>query len=218
MLNLAEELFLVALNDEKGVLAGSAASYLGYGLAGAVLADLAILGKIGLGEKSRLVILDATLTGDPLLDEALTVIAGSKKPKKLSYWVSNLNDKQLRKRVPARLVEKKVLQQEEKKLLWIIPYLAYPQEDASAKYWIKQHMRSMVFTAEPPEPRRVILLSLLKACQITNLVFTRDERKAAKRRIAELVKGEVFGEAVAKVIEEIEAATAAAVIAATSSG
>lgn len=216
MLNLAEELFLLALNDEKGTLHG-AASYLPYGLAGALLAELALAGKIGLDKDRKLIILDATSSGDELLDDAMTYIAASKKPRKLTVWVNTLNNKKYRRRVATRLVQKGILQRQEKKYIWVIPYVAYPQQDASAKYWIKQHMRAMILAAEKPEPRGVILLSLVQACQMSGLVFTRDERKMASRGIKALVKGEIFGEAVAQVIEEIEAATAAAVIAVAAS-
>ena len=47
----------------------------------------------------------------------------------------------------------------------------------------------------------MILLSLLKACGLLRFVFTRDERKFADKKVDELVQGEVFGEAVAKLLE-----------------
>ena len=52
------------------------------------------------------------------------------------------------------------------------------------------------------------LLSLIDACRLLNLVFTKDERKAASKKVEDLVEGEPFGEAVAKTLEEIEMAAA----------
>jgi golgi phosphoprotein 3 len=74
----------------------------------------------------------------------------------------------------------------------VIPYSVYPQQNASAKYWIKHQLRAVVMANEKAETRTLILLSLLKACRLLNLVFTKDERKAAANQIDELVKGEVL--------------------------
>jgi hypothetical protein len=218
LLNLAEELFLLAINDDKGTLVGSASITLPYGLAGAILAELVLLGKLAINEKRRLVILDPTPTGVELLDEALAKMEASK-PRKADAWIGALSAKRYQKHIVAGLVEKGVLTQEEKRFFWVIPYAVYPQQDASAKYWVKQHLRGVVLAADKPEPRVVFLLSLLKACNLLNLVFTKDERKASRRTIDQLVKSDQLGEAISQAIVEtiqaIESSISVAVIAAT---
>lgn len=214
MLNLAEELFLLAINEENGRLAST---YLNYGLAGAMLADLALLGRVRVGEKRKLVVVDGTPTGDPLLDLGFVEILEAKRPAKLLDWVNILAEKRFWKRVPESLIAKGILYREDKQFLWVFPYVAYPQKDASAKHWIKESLRSIALTSQRGETRRVILLSLCKACQMMNLIFTKDERRAAARRINELLRGEAFGEAVAKTLEEIQSAAAAAVVIAVAS-
>lgn len=214
LLNLAEELFLLAINEENRRLAST---YLNYGLAGAMLADLALLGRVRVGEKRKLVVVDGTPTGDPLLDLGFMEILETKRPAKLLDWVNILAEKRFWKRVPESLIAKGILYREDKQFLWVFPYAAYPQKDATAKYWIKENLRSIALTSQPGETRRVILLSLCKACQMLNLIFTKDERKTAAKRINELLRGETFGEAVAKTLEEIQSAAAAAVIIAVAS-
>jgi Golgi phosphoprotein 3 len=215
MLNLPEELFLLSISDDKGTVHSSAKDILGYGLAGALLADLALEGKLVLDEKKRLVVLDATPTGDSILDEALERIQDSPKKKNAQYWVDALSGKikKFQKRMAEKLVEKGIVAVEERRLLWIIPYEAYPQQDASAKYWIKQSLRTLVLAGEKPEAHTLALLSLVKACRLLDFIFTRDERKAARKYIDQLLKSEVFGPAVTQVIEDIESAASAAVIA-----
>lgn len=213
-LNLAEELFLLAINEENGRLAST---YLNYGLAGAMLADLALLGRVRLGEKRKLMVVDETPTGDSLLDLGFTEILEAKRPAKLLDWVNILAEKRFWKRVPESLIAKGILYKEDKQFLWVFPYVAYPQKDANAKYWIKENLRSIALTSQTGEARRVILLGLCKACQMMNLIFTKDERKAAARRINELRQGEALGEAVAKTLEEIQSAAAAAVVIAVAS-
>jgi hypothetical protein len=213
-LSLAEELFLLAINEENGRLAST---YLHYGLAGAMLADLTLLGKVRLGDKRKLVVIDETPTEDPLLDLVFTEILEAERPAKLLDWVNTLAEKRFWKRVPESLIARGVLYKEDKQFLWVFPYAAYPQKDATAKYWIKESLRAIALTSQTGETRRVILLSLCKACQMLNLVFTKDERKMAAKRINELSRGETFGEAVAKTLEEIQSAAAAAVIIAVAS-
>ncbi len=200
-LTLAEELFLIALDDKKGSPAGSAADTLQYGLVGALLAELAILNKLSLDPKKRLVVVDRTLPENPLLSYAFTQLLKSSKPRKTSAWIEALGNKRTYRLVASALVDKKILRQEEKRFLWVIPYAAYPQEDASAKYWIKIRLRSIALASTIPGPRDLVMLGMVNACRLTNLVFTRDERKTARKRIAAMVKNEMFSEAVAETIE-----------------
>ena len=68
MLTLYEELFLLSINDATGELVGAAASYLPYGLAGAMLAELALQRKVnvadGTNEILRHLISKQMLAGD----------------------------------------------------------------------------------------------------------------------------------------------------------
>ena len=206
MLNLAEALFLLALDDDEGWIAALTLDTLRYGLAAALLADLALLGKI-IVEDQRVSLLDPTPVGDELLDETLTRIAESNKPRKVKYWIGALGFRKLPKQVAQRLVARGVLREEDRRYLWVVPYAVSPQQDASAKYWIKQGLRAAGLTSAKPERRAVVLVSLIKGCRLLSLVFTRDERKAASKRVDELVKGEDFGAAVAQTLGDIEAAT-----------
>ncbi|MEW5868346.1 MAG: GPP34 family phosphoprotein [Chloroflexota bacterium] len=215
MLNLVEELFLLAIDDDRGVVHPSASTGLPYGMAGAILSELTFSGKLGL-EGNKVVILENLVCNDEILDESLAKIVQAEKPRKATYWINVLSqhNKQLRSRVAASLVAMGALRKEGKRFLWVIPYEAYPQQDASAKYWVKQRLREAVLTQFQPEARTLGLLSLLHACGMLGLVFTKDERRRARKRIEELVQGEIIGEAVAQTLEEISAAAAAAALAA----
>ncbi len=208
MPNLAEELFLLALDDEDGWIAAPALNTMRYGLVSALLADLALQSKIAI-EDQRVSLLDAAPIGDDLLDDTLRRIADSSKPRKLRYWLTALGFRKLPKLVAERLVAQGILREEEQRYLWVLPYAVSPQQEASAKYWIKQNLRAIALTAARSERRGIVLLSLLKGCRLLSLVFTRDERKAARKRIDELVKGEDFGAAVAQTLADIETVTKA---------
>jgi len=214
MLSLYDELFLLSIDDAKGTITAHAHGILDYGLAGAVLAALALEGRLMVIEE-HLAVADATPSGNAILDGVLDTIASSDRPRKATHWINVLAGKKLPKKVADELVTQGVLRSEEKRILGVIPYQAYPQQDASAKFWVKEQLRAMILGGEKPDPYRLALLSLLKACHLLSLVFTQDERRAAATKINDLVKGELFGDSVAKVLQEIEMAAATAAIAAT---
>jgi golgi phosphoprotein 3 len=214
MLTLAEELLLIFIDDATGAIAPIDAVQCG--LAGAILSDLALRGKI-YSEDKRMVVVDPTPTGDEILDGALEIMAAYKKTHKVKYWIGALGGRKLVRRIARQLVASNILRLEKKHYLWVVPYDCYPQQDASAKYWVKQHLRAVVLGGEKPDLHDLALLSLLKASRFLNMLFTRGERKAADKKVDGLVAGNIFGEAVTQTLEEIDKALLATILATTGS-
>jgi hypothetical protein len=198
-LPISEEILTLAIDDNEGTVSASLKSVLRFGLAGAFLAELVLAKKIELAE-DRLTLASSEPTGDTLFDDILAMISSDNKPRKLGRWIQAIGSKLTIKQVALRLVERKVIVIEKKQYAWVIPYPAFPQGQASAKYLLKQHLRGIVLAGEPATPADIILLSNLKACRLLRLVFTRDERKLADKKVEEMVQGEVFGEALAKLL------------------
>lgn len=215
-LTIPEKLFILAIDDDQGAIASFVKSTLAYGLAGGLLAELALADKIKLVD-NRLRVVDSASMPDPMLHATLATIASEQKPRKLGKWIEMIGNRKTVKQVAARLAEHGAITVEEKRILWIIPNDVYPQKDASVKYWVKEHLRSIIMAGGQAEPGDVALLSLLTACDMLRLVFTRDERKAASKKVCAMIKGEIFGEAVAQLLKDIETATAAAVAVAAAS-
>lgn len=211
MLTLPEELFLLTINEEEGVIHSSVAQTLRYGLVAALLVELTLQGNLGI-RKDHLVVLDDSLTGDDLLDDVLKQLIESSRPRKPYHWVHVLSEDihQLKSRLAAALESMGILHREGKRLLWIIPYDVYPQQDASAKYWIKQRLRNTILTDVTADPRSVALLSLLHAAKMLDLVYTKDERKAARHKIKQLMKEHVFDKSMAETIRIIDLAVKSA--------
>jgi hypothetical protein len=114
-------------------------------------------------------------------------------------------------RLAERLTAGGIVGQEDGRLLWIIPYKDCLEQNASAKYWVKHRLRAQALTCEDLELRALTLLSLVKACDLLHLVFTKDEMKAVRQRIHQLMVGEALHNPVAQSIEEIDAAVEALV-------
>jgi hypothetical protein len=88
-LNVAEELLLLSLHDVKGTVHCTASHALPYGIAGALLAELAISGRLRADEK-QIIVVDRAATGDALLDEALGLVHDVEIPREPVYWVNML--------------------------------------------------------------------------------------------------------------------------------
>lgn len=206
MLTLFEELYLMAIDDEKGALVSSFKGRLGCGLAGAMLAQLALLEKIKVNENHRLEVYESEPSGDEMLDELLREIKDSK-PRKVTYWVKALNEhpKLIRKQISERLVANGVLSLEDDQLLW--PNQSYGSKpDVPLKYGIKRRLRETILADQDIDLHNLTLLSIIRACNLLKMVFTKDERKAARRKIHEKLIGEALDNQIGQTIEEIERA------------
>ena len=129
-LTFTEEIVLLALDDKSGAQLQLPVTALGYGLAGAVLADLAVAGKIDT-DPERVTVLDPSPTGDPLLDPWLALISAETTARSVAYWLSVLSDRRKEIEQPAldRLMARGILRREDKKILWVIGLRRYPTVD-----------------------------------------------------------------------------------------
>jgi golgi phosphoprotein 3 len=200
-LGIPEELLLLTIDDNSGVIPTELKPRLHHGMAAAFLAELVMANKIQMAG-DRLTMASTTPTGDALCDDILAMITSDNKPRKLGRWIQVIGSKLTIKQVALRLVERKVVVIEKKQYAWVIPYPAFALVQASAKYPLKQHLRGIILAGEPADPTDILLLSLVKACRLMRLMFTRDERIFADNKVNALVQGEVFGEAVAKLLAE----------------
>jgi golgi phosphoprotein 3 len=216
MLSLTEELFLLSLREKKHSVDLPYSPAMPYALAGAMLVELVLANRIQLQDGKRVVPLSSEPVESEPLNELLVSISATEKPRKITYWIHHvgIKGKRLEKHLLASLIARGILKVEEKKTLWVIPYTEYAQQDASAKYLRKQHLRDVVFSRQEADPQSVALLSLMKAADLLDHLFTPDEFKAAQTRVEAIIKDEAVGQAV---IETLDAISAAAISAALTS-
>lgn len=213
MLTLYEELQLLTIHEDKGTFIRDTQEALKPGLAGAILADLAFAGKITTTSNHRIKLENSEPTQDPILDDALAALKASEKERKFSYWINNLPVKpeKLQRQITASLVQKEILTQEDDRLLWVVPSHFHPEVKASTKYSVIRLLRGIVLAAEDAQPREIAFLSLVCACGWLDLIFLRDERKAANQRINELVVFHAMQNPTLETIQEISSAIASVV-------
>jgi golgi phosphoprotein 3 len=215
-LTLSEQLLLLALKDEKGTIVSKASMALDFGLAGALLLEMTVDGRIDI-QNGKLVIQNTTPSGDPLHDEVLAVLtakAGKLRPMK--YWVPRLASKmkKLRHKIADRLVLSGILCREKKRILGIFPSVRYPTANPLPELEVREQLKRTVLESTSPSMETRMILNLVKACDLSDEVFGKDKRKQVKEQFKELGREPGDGEVVGKAISEAVAAVQAAVIAA----
>ena len=213
MFTLYEDLLMLSIHEDKGTIIGSTVDRMKPGVVGAILAELALMGKIKNSNNGRIQVMDDSPTDDAVLNQVLNALKESEKERKFGYWIANLSQKpeKLRKQITENLVRKGVFTQEEDRLFWVIPSPLNSEVSASTKYWVNKRLRGMVLAREEMQPRDIALLSLVKACGLLDLVFLRDECKLAGRFINELVVNRAMKEPAIETIQCIDSALAALV-------
>jgi len=210
-LTFTEEIVLLALDDQTGAQLQLPVTALGYGLAGAVLADLAVAGKIDT-DPERLTVLDPSPTGDPLLDPWLALITAETTPHSVTYWLSVLSDRRKEIEQPAldRLMTRGILRREDKKILWVIGLRRYPTVDGHQRTEVRTRLGELILGEDLPDPRDAILIGLLHGCRLTDHIFDGPEFSAREQRLITLAKMDLVGREVATATTEAIIALSAA--------
>ncbi len=205
MLTFAEEITLLLLDDEAGTLAPIDATTLHAALAGAVLMDLALRGRLD-SDLDSLMLVDKAPTGEPLLDECLAQIATEQRRHDAGYWVLALagRGEQLLEQALSRLVERGILKLVDKKLMWVFETRRYPVIDNREEREVKRRLIDALMSDEIPDSRDIVLICLVEACSILPLILTARELDYAAPRIAQLKKMDLIGQAMAKVLTDAQ--------------
>lgn len=212
MLNFAEEFLLLALDDEKGYIINMPLMSLEYGLTGAILMDLALMNKIDTDLKN-LILVDDSPTGDEIFDKAIDMIRKYPDSKDAKYWVREIGKQfeNLKDSLIERLVEKGILKRVEKKILWVFSKRRYPIVDNKEEKEVKTRIRKTILNNDIPDPRDIVLISLIKTCNMIDEIFTSQEKKVVKERIDQIAKMDLIGQAVSNAVNEIQRMVTSAV-------
>lgn len=219
-MRLADELLLLAYSDEGDAQLGS--SSLNLSLAGSVLLELALAGKFDVGD-GKIVVTDATPTGDPVLDETLSAVANDKKARTPRDWISKLPGDKLHERLLDDMVAAGMLNREKDKVLWVFPRTRYPSAtgvEPPQETDARQRLNAALDGPDPVDPRTSALAALVQAAGLSGKVFEDRKGRDVKRRIegmtrASVASGQWASDGVRKAIEEVEAALIAVMITTT---
>ena len=204
-LTFLEELLLLCLDDETGLLRPAFAPWLDTAGAGALLMDLALKNRVDTDPK-RLEIVDKTPTGEPLLDDALAIVSEVPSGQPIDAYLAQLSRHGERFRGEAldRLVERGVLTVKDDRFLWVFKTRAYPVVDGRAEREVKRRLFAILFDDEIPDPRDVVLISLVSACNLLPMMLSPDECEHVRDRVETIRKMDLIGQSVGRAIRDIE--------------
>lgn len=207
MLYLHQKFFILFLHEEKVVVLPNAASGFQFWLGGAILADLALLGKVLVNVNQRLELIDRELTGHPLLDETIDRIKSVENPRKLNYWIDQFDykPKKVYQQLFSCLVQEGVLEHRDDDFYWVTPFPAESLYPVSAKLSLRHQLRSRSLAHLEPDLATVALVCLLQASNQMDLAFFKDEKKKVKRWADEMIISEALKSEKARSIQEIAA-------------
>jgi hypothetical protein len=160
---LVEDLLLLLMDDETGTPA--AAGTLPYALGGAVLVELALLGRVDTtatgslgGEK--VIAVDGEPPADPLLRQAYEKVAG--KPRAVQPLLLRIGGS-LWDEVVDRLAGKGLVRRESRKVLGLFRTTRLPAGDGRHEQEVRDRIRAVLVDGAEPDTRTAALIALLSA-------------------------------------------------------
>lgn len=203
-LTLVEEIELLSLDDKTGAHLPQLPESLAYGLAGAILADLEMAGRITTVGKV-VEVLDAAPTGNALLDPWLDRLASESKNHAIGYWLSVFSEEKpaIESAVLDHLVERGILMRSDRKILWVFGRRRYPTVDNEERMEVRARLAKLVLGEETPPHFDATLISLLSACSLLQPLLTGGECRGREDRIESIAQSDAVGREVAAALREL---------------
>jgi golgi phosphoprotein 3 len=196
-LTLADEIIVLMLRDDTGAIKPARAASANIAIAGGLLMELALLGRIDT-DLTSLFIVDPNPVGDELLDHVLREIAAQPVKQSSMWWINQLgvHGGDLSGTVLGRLVEAGILREEDRQFLWVLSRRAYPKNSGREEREAKARLMSVIFDDVVPTPRDTLLLGLADSTGVLEDMFSSGEMDKASTRIAQVVALEEIGRSV----------------------
>lgn len=200
VLGFPEEIVLLSLDDAGG----DPVSVHDVAIAAAALMELALRNRVD-SDPQKFFVVDSSPTGDPILDDALRRLSEPPPASDIRSAIERVaaEAEQYRGQALQRLVAKGILREESGRFLWIFRSTRYPVVDDREQREIRTRLRHLLLSDEIPDPRDVVLLSLVDACNLMGRVLSPQEAEAAAGRIQQLSRLDLIGQSMASVIAEI---------------
>lgn len=207
-LTMPEEIILLLLDDKTGRPIGLPAPAGDYAVASAILMQLSLDGSIDT-DPEKLMVTSHKPSGDPVLDEALTIISTSVGMKDSRHWIVEIGRRadHFRGMILDRLVAKGVLRKEEGRFLWVFPDRRYPKatEGELDVMEVRARLRSVLLNDEIPEPHDSLMIGLARSTGIIPLILSAAEQEKVGKRVDQVADLEELGRTLSSVTREVYA-------------
>ena len=212
MQNLGEDILLLAM-ERDGTIALH--DKLHFALAGSELELLAELRRVDI-VKGRIVVVDPTPTGDPLLDEAFASMRGwSKRPPRARDWIAGQKARVTQEYLE-RLAASGTVRYEARRRLGVFHVQRWFVIDFGRLNRLTAQLDAIAFSTGPVDSTQVAFGGLVHAIGFSALLYPRGDGRPARKRLKTLAQYNEAAGAVADVLRARAAATAAVTISAGS--
>ncbi|HQJ16987.1 MAG TPA: GPP34 family phosphoprotein [Candidatus Cloacimonas acidaminovorans] len=205
LLNCAEELILLAIDDQTNSFYRITNINFNVALIGALLMDLALRKRIDV-DLEGIYVLSTEPTGDKFLDAILENLIETEAGNQPAVLVGQLYNSMghLKDKLLQDLEEKGIIKVSQCKVLWLFKKRRYPIIDQKEEEEVLSRIRKTVLTDVDPEPRDLALIALLNICNLMDKIFTNDELEQRSERLEQLKKLDLISPAVKRIIGEMQ--------------
>ncbi len=203
-LTLAEELLLITLDDESGLLLDSISPFKNHlAIAASLIMELTLKGNIDLDAK-KLFVVSSVETGIPILDVALSEIVAEETPLVTTEWLKRFakRGEDLSNQIIDSLVAKGIMEMVDRRLFWVLKTRSYSATSGIEERKVKSRIMFLLNSNEIPDPNDVLLVGLLKAVGIFNLLLSASELARLQNRIDEIANLEEINRSLSASIQE----------------
>ena len=203
-LSLAEELLLITLDDESGLLLDSISPFKNHlAIAASLIMELTLKGNIDLDAK-KLFVVSSGETGIPILDVALAEIVAEETPLVTTEWLKRFakRGEDLSNQIIDSLVAKGIMEMVDRRLFWVLKTRSYSATSGIEEREVKSRIMFLLNSNEIPDPNDVLLVGLLKAVGIFNLLLSASELARLQNRIDEIANLEEINRSLSASIQE----------------
>lgn len=209
MLTVVEELLLLTLRDEGGAFLHLPIKRQQAGFIGAAIMELGLKGRVD-SDLDQIIIVDKRPTGDRALDVVLARMSDDKFSRNSDKLIDQLVEMGdlVRETALKSLCEKKILEEKEGRLLWLLKTRRYPPVGGKEIREVKLRLLEILLRDSLPDPRDVCLMALAETCGLIDQIVPVSELPRARERIEKFSKMEMVGQNVNNYIRIFEEALA----------
>jgi len=192
--SIPEEVLLLCLDDETGHPVELPAAAMDLSLAGAVLMELALAGRLD-SDLDRVFVGNPAPLGDALLDPVLARIGARTPPQDSRQWMAELAEGAgaLRNALLDRLVARGALRRLEARRLLFLRDVRHQKADRAPSEAARARLRAVLLEGDFPEPRDSLMVALCRATGLVALLLSEEEAVRAAPRIAAVAGLEEMG-------------------------
>ena len=153
--------------------------------------------------------MDATPTGDELLDPTLAKIADAER-QNTRHWIEYIAERAdaIRAKALGRLISKGILTERDRRVLWVFHSRRYPSVDGHVCQEARLRLVGVLRSDGVPSRRDVLLVCLADACGILRTLLSRRELRKLSRRIKRIAGRDLIILNMVRAIGEVRGAVA----------